>query len=89
MACRYLELVGKAQDDGKPKDQKKPNGPNWFVQWYEATNIPKVSAQRMWDEFKTASVTLPDCPKFGTVTTPTRSPSPRWAFFMPVTPPRR
>jgi hypothetical protein len=56
MACRYLELIGQqAQNNSRPKKDSRPNGPAWFSVWYEATGIPKVSAQRMWDEFKVAN----------------------------------
>lgn len=54
MAMRYLALVGQAQNDNRPKKDNRPNGPDWFRTWYEATNIPKVSAQRLWQQFADA-----------------------------------
>ena len=55
MACRYLELISsQAQKESRPKKDSRPNGPDWFRIWYEAVGIPKVSAQRMWQQYADA-----------------------------------
>ena len=60
MACRYLELIG-ANGPNTPAGPNSQNGPNkkagqldWFAQWYEATNLPKKTAQRMWQQYADA-----------------------------------